>query len=349
MGEKGKYIYGVINSNKELFFDFCGIASHKKIYTIPYQDISIVVSDSEIVDYAQTDKNFLARQLVEHQKIIEEIMNLDYTIIPMRLGTFVYDENEVRNILNKGYDLSKDIFEKITDKIEIDVVAIWSDLNSVLKEIGEEKEISEFKEKILANPKGITVDDQIKVGMMVKNGLERKREKCFLEIKTILEGYSERIKIHELMDDTMVSNIAFLIDKPKLKEFEGRVEELNANFADKLNFRCVAPLPPYSFYTLEIKKIQYKDLDWARKKLGLLNGHTSKEEIKRAYYNSAFSSHPDRNPDRLGMKNEFEGVNRAYMILIDYSQSCQQAGQKEVYSFDEEEFKKNAIWVKSRN
>ena len=35
----------------------------------------------------------------------------------------------------------KDIFRKIDNKIEIDVVATWNDLNSVIKEIGEKQEI----------------------------------------------------------------------------------------------------------------------------------------------------------------------------------------------------------------
>jgi len=40
-------------------------------------------------------------------------MNLEYTIIPMRLGTFAADENDVKDILNKGYNLIEDIFKKI--------------------------------------------------------------------------------------------------------------------------------------------------------------------------------------------------------------------------------------------
>ena len=48
-------------------------------------------------------------------------------------------KTEVRNILSKGYNLIKEIFERISDKIEIDVVASWSDFNSIIKEAGEEK------------------------------------------------------------------------------------------------------------------------------------------------------------------------------------------------------------------
>ena len=45
------------------------------------------------------------------------------------------------------------------------------------------------------------------------------------------------------MDDRMIFNIAFLIDKNKKTEFERRLDELNAIFNEKLNFRCIGPSP----------------------------------------------------------------------------------------------------------
>ncbi len=112
--------------------------------------------------------------MVWHQKVIEKIMNLEYTIIPMRLGTFAADENDVKDILNKGYNLIEDIFKKISNIIEIDIISTWKDFVSILKETGEEKEIKEFKENLLANSKKITVDDQMKVGIILKKALEIK-------------------------------------------------------------------------------------------------------------------------------------------------------------------------------
>ncbi|MBU0569053.1 GvpL/GvpF family gas vesicle protein [bacterium] len=147
-----KYIYGIINSKK--------IAAGEEIHAIPYQDISAVVSDSEIIDYRYLSKEALARQLIKHQQVIEEIMR-GTTIIPMRLGTFAVDEAEVKDILEKGYSLIKEIFPKVKDKIEIDVCVTWCDFGTSIKEAGEEREVKEAKEKLLANPKGITVEESV--------------------------------------------------------------------------------------------------------------------------------------------------------------------------------------------
>jgi len=347
MSEIGKYIYGIINSNNALHL-FTPKDSYKRerVYTIPYQGVSAVVSDSEIIDYTHERKDTLARLLVWHQKVIEKVMSLKHTIIPVRLGSFAMDEAGVGDILSKGHSLIRDIMGNISDKIETDIVATWSDFNSVLKEVGEEKEIKGLKEKILVNPKGITMDDQMKMGVMVKKTLDEKREKYALQIQTYLRDCFNSLKIHELMDDKMVINAAFLINKHEQKDFDKKVEELNTKFAEKLDFRCVGPLPPYSFYTLEIKKMKFEEIDWARNKLEILDDFVTKNEVKKAYKKLAFSFHPDRNPNTPGTEKEFGEITKACGILYEYCEACKQPGKGDSLYFDEEEFKKNIILVK---
>jgi len=346
------YIYGILNSNaslqlsipKELLLEE---NESNGVYTIAYQGISALVRDSEIVDYTHMRKDVLARLLIGHQTIIEKIMTAQTTIIPMRLGTFAIDEAEVKDILSKGYGLIKEIIPKISDKIEIDLVATWSDFTSVLKEAGEEKEIKEYKEGLLSSPKGITVDDQVKIGFMLKKALDEKREKYALKIQDALKAVGINYKQHELMDDKMVVNLAFLIEKAKLKEFYAKVEDLNTEIKELLNFRCIGPLPAYSFFTLEIKKIQFNEVDWARKRLGILEDCSSKDDIKKAFHRQVFISHPDRNPDKPGIEKEYDEITRSYNMLLEYAQACEQIGQENLI-FNEDEFQKNAILVKVR-
>lgn len=339
MEKPGKYLYGIVANGRELRFEASQAARIKDVYTISYQDISAVVSDCEIVDYKRMPNDAMAKLLVEHQRVIESAMGLGYSVVPVRLGTFAADETGVAGILDRGYNLIKDVLSKTADKVEVDVAATWSDLSSILKDIGEEKNIKEFKETLLSNPSGITVNDQMKVGLMVKERLEEKREKYADEIQAFLGRVSESVKSHELMDDKMVVNTAFLVYRDRQKEFDKKLEELNSQFDEKLNFRRVGPLPPYSFYTLEIRRMQFEQIDWARKKLGLTSDFATKNDIKKAHRLSAFSFHPDTNPNTPRIESKFDDAMKAYKILQDYCQG-------ETCSFDEREFEKNAILVK---
>ncbi len=337
-----KYIYGFIEEKTGA----PAICSYEGIYTIPYKDICAVVSDSQFVDYAALPKNEVARYLLRHQQVIEKVMAA-HAIIPVRLGTYAFHRREVEEILSRGYKKIKDIFKQIENKIEIDLAATWSDLGAVIREVAGEEEIGQFKQTLLNKKEGVTADDQMKIGVMVQNHLKQKRNKYALEIQTCLSGISELIKVHDLMDDNMVMNSAFLINWDKQISFETTIEELNTRFEDKLNFRCVGPLPPYSFYTLEIKKMQSEEIEWAKKKLGL-NGFTNRNDIKKAYYRQAFISHPDQNPDTPHIENEFSDVARAYSILVDCCLAAEQTDQEDSCSFNGGEFKENAILVKVR-
>ncbi len=347
MKAQGKYIYGIINSGHEESFGYIGISACEEVYAFPHNGISAVVSDSEIIDYGRMRRDSLAMLLFRHQKVIERIMGLNYTVIPLKLGTFAQGEGELKDILWKTYGFIKGVLEIMSDKIEIEVSAVWSDFKAVIKELGEVGEIKEARDGLLRNPKSVTVDDQMRVGFMLKKALDEKRQNYTLHIQDALKAISQGFKAHDLADDKVVANLSFLVDKGVRGGFEKRVELLNAEFGEKLNFKCVAPLPPYSFYMLEVNRMEFKDLDWARKRLGLLNDSATKDEVKTAYQRQALSAHPDKNPGSPCAEKEFSDVEKSYNILVDYSLACEQA-QESTLSFNEENFKKSAIFVKVR-
>ncbi|MDP2279984.1 MAG: GvpL/GvpF family gas vesicle protein, partial [Nitrospirota bacterium] len=293
----------------------------------------------EFVDYTSFPNDQVARYLLKHQQVIEKVID-SYTLIPMRLGTYAFNIEEVKEILCKGYMKFKDIFRKIDNKIEIDVVATWNDLNSVIKEIGEAQEIKELKEKMMSKTEGISVEDQIKVGSLIKNILNAKREKISSEVKSVLEGVSIDLKMHDLLDDRMIFNAAFFIDKVRKNEFEKELDALNESYGGKIDFRCVGPLPPYSFYTAEVKKIPFSDIEWAKEKLGL-NNMATKEDIIKAYRSKAGIYHPDKNIGSADAERQFNEIFRAYKILLEYcdGNACLPDGK---------EFSENAIVVKVR-
>jgi len=363
MDKIGKYIYGIINSNGEKSFDLDEVVAfedvypvrspaevvessetYNKAYTVPFQDISAVVSDAELVDYSHMPKDTLARLLIRHQQTVEKVM-AEHTIIPMRLGTFAHDDREVREILARGYRTIKDIFARARDSIEIDVVATLNDFNSFLQEVSAGEEMKTLKQSLLGKKSGVTVDDQMRLGILVKKYSDKKKTEYADLVQSALSEVTQDFKAHDLMDDKMVLNTAFLMDKNRQKDFERKVDEVNNKFEEKLNFRCVGPLPPYSFYTLEVKKPQFEEIDWAKKKLGLEKDFITAIEIKKAHRRTAMTCHPDKNPNTPNIEQKFDEMTRAYRILLDYYRASSQSEHNEGCYFNKQAFEKNAVLV----
>lgn len=164
---------------------------------ISFKDISAVVSEVEISDYANLPKELLTGLLLKHQRVIEKIMSFDYVVIPVKFGTSAVDEMEVKDILHKGYNLIKETLKKISNKIEINVAATWNNFSTILKEAEEEEEIRELKANLLAKPEGMTAEDQAKIGQMIKKNLDKKKNRFAFQIQEALKSGSCDFKDHE--------------------------------------------------------------------------------------------------------------------------------------------------------
>ena len=112
------------------------------------------------------------------------------------------------------------------------------------------------------------------------------------------------------------------------------------NRTGRINFRCVCPLPPYSFYTAEVKKLPFNDIAWAKEKLEI-NDMATKEEIIKAYRSKANIYHPDKNINSSDADGQFNEIFRAYKILCEYCDG-------NVCLPDKKEFSQDAIIIKVR-
>jgi len=275
MTTEAKYIYGFINTNEYQNLGPNGI-DQGEVYTFSHKDISAVVSNLQFVEFDHLPKETLLGNLAIYQAVIETIM-MNFHIIPLKFGTMVQGEEELRRILEKGYDQINSDLKKMENKIELDVAALWSDLETILKEIGEEEGIRKLKEEAALKSPDEIFEVKIKVGKLVKASLDKRKEECASFILDTLKNEAEDHRAHDVMDDSMIMNEAFLINKDKKEILEEKVNGLDRYYQDKINFRIVGPLPPYSFSTFEIKKADFSEINEARGLLGLGEESTSME------------------------------------------------------------------------
>jgi len=328
MSEKGKYIYGIIQANGKINIGAIGLGDPKsEVYTVTHLDISAVVSDSPITAYHSMLKDKVVKDLFCHQSVIEKIMD-NHTIVPMKFGTFAEGEEEVAEILKTGYEEFKETLGWMNDKIELDVVALWNNKEAIFKELALENEIKEFKEKIISNPAGPQLEDRISLGRLVETSLKKRNLKQAREILCALKEKAFDFCSHDTLDNMMIINCSFLLEAKGEKDFDEKLNELDKRYQKGINFRCVGPLPPYSFSTVEVKKIGFDAIDQARKLLGL-GEEITPSEIKRAHRRLVFKYHPDKNPQANSFDKEFNELTQAYKLLLEYCQSERCSLQKE--------------------
>src|SRR5215210_7328014 len=74
--EGGKYVYCIIRSDRPREFGSIGIGGGQRVYTVGFNNLAAVVSDTPIVIYDPTRENVLA-----HEFVNETVMK-EFTVIP---------------------------------------------------------------------------------------------------------------------------------------------------------------------------------------------------------------------------------------------------------------------------
>ena len=253
MQTEGKYIYCIIEWNgKDEMFGPLGIGGRgDELYTVCFNDIAAVVSNSPIAKYSISRENMLA-----HEKAIEEVMK-GYTVLPVRFCTIAEDEEKVKKILKKEYDKFKDLLDKIKDKKELGLKAIFKE-EVIYKEILEKYEdIKNLKEAIAPKSPELTYYQRMEIGRMVEAALQKEKEIYKEDILNTLSPLALEVKTNNTYGERMIINAAFLVEKDREAEFDQKVNELDVKYGKKIKFKYVGTLPPFNFINLTINVGEY--------------------------------------------------------------------------------------------
>ena len=317
--KQANYCIGVIEFDSKQKFVSVEDRALGKVYAVPFRDIACVVSDYKENSFDMEVKEDVARKLVSHQRVIEKIMN-SYSIIPIKFGTLIENREGVRKFLEIGYLEFKNSLRKLKKNIELDVVALWNDWNEVVNTItAEDESIRALKEKIVKKPPRENLSDRIRIGCMIKTALDKKKEELQKEMFEFIfsQVKVEKTKKHEVIKDEMIFNCAFLIDENREDEFDRALEELNKRYDETVQFKCIGPLPLYSFATYDVKKVSGGEINAARKLLGL-DAEFNASSVKSAYRKLVPRVHPDRFFDAVHARKKFEEIQAAYKLLLKY-------------------------------
>ncbi len=253
--KEGKYIYCVIDSDKQQSFGPLGIGGRgNELHTVCCGDISAVVSNAPIKKYRVSRENSLT-----HQKAIEEAM-AGYATLPVRFATVAEDEDKVKRILEKEHDRFKNLLDSIKDKTELGLKAMFKE-DVIYKNILEKYEdIRRLKEKVVPKYFGAPEKShyqRMEIGKMVEEALQREKQIVRDDIISTLSPLAVEFKTNDTYGELMIINAAFFVEKTKEADFDQQVQLLDEKYCQKVTFKYVGPLPPFNFVNISINTEDY--------------------------------------------------------------------------------------------
>jgi hypothetical protein len=299
----GKYIYGIIMGGGEVALGIKGVVGTSTVYTIAHEGISGVVSDYTGESFGSMGQEELARCLVAHQTVVEQVVK-KHPVLPMKFGTVLASADEVHRLLAQGQSQFSLTLFWIQDKVEVEVVSSWA--GGVIEE---EAELPVLLDEEALPP------EQLRVS-------RAQRRQSYLErMIGFLQPVSVDVQPHPDMGGR-VMRVAFLVDRANLDGFYERIKQLNALFYSQIEFQVIGPLPPYSFAMVEVTKSSPEAIEEARHLLDL-SEVDCEVEVRQAYRRLAAEVSPDRG-ELAGMR--LAALHRASDLLVAYCRGQSENG-----------------------
>ncbi len=252
--KSGKYVYCIIQSTKPTSFGSIGIgAEPMDVYTIGYQDIAAVVSDTPLEVYDPTRENVLA-----HEGVNERVMH-EYTVIPMSFGTVFKTADDIVELLRSAYPAFRDVLQKMMNKLEFGLKVLW-DPDAIISAVEKEDEgLRRLREEILKQ-RGSTYFARMQYGRMVDSLLQDRSVYYVSEIFESLRPVSVASRANKPIGERMIMNAAFLVSRDDEAEFDAAVKSIGSRHSH-LTFKYTGPWPPYNFVNIRLKLERSEDAE----------------------------------------------------------------------------------------
>jgi hypothetical protein len=247
-GEGGRYVYGIVQSKDPVSFGKSGIGgSGEMVYTVNYQDIAAVVSNTSVYIFDPTRENALA-----HEHVIETVMK-NYTIIPMSFGTVFRTDDDIREVLKSIFPSLKDVLHQMAGKLEFGLKVNW-ERDPIIEDIKrEDEEIRQFHQEIIRKHLQSTYLARMQLGRMIDKALAERSITYVREIYEALRGVCVASRDNQPIGDKMIMNAAFLVEREREAEFDSAVNKIARKYGQRLKFKYTGPWPPYNFVNIRLK------------------------------------------------------------------------------------------------
>jgi hypothetical protein len=314
-----KYLYAILPTPTGSEFEPLAFASPTgKFETITDGALAVVTSDSTIESFADLARGDLMRYLALHQRAVETLMAVT-PVLPVKFGTLLSDVEQVRTVLYLGRAEFQQASTFVGDRHEVDVAVTW-DPQRVFGEIAAMPEIAAVRDQIATLPPERVLSGRVTLGRLVKELFDNHRNQVRDALVSELSAHAHRWRLNPVMDESMVMNVACLVNAAEEESLEDTVYALDERYQGQFNFRLIGPLPPYSFATVEARAINRTDMTQACELLMLQTCDCTPDQVKHAYYEQARRYHPDAVGDDPVARNQFVRLTQAYKLMTEIAQ-----------------------------
>jgi hypothetical protein len=244
-GLTGRYLYAIVPGTEAKSHGGLGI-NGGRVYTIADGDVAAVVSDVINQKIRPERRHFAA-----HQGVLKKLME-DTDLLPMSFGIISAGPKAVRGFLERNHDAISTELRRVSGKVEMGLKVSWDVANIFDYMVSTHPELLEARDRLLSSPRKPTQEEKIEIGQLFEELLTADRERHTGLVEDVIGPKCSEVKRNKCRDERNVMNLACLVGRGSLADFESVVLEAAGLFDDNYVFDYNGPWAPHNFVQIEV-------------------------------------------------------------------------------------------------
>ena len=239
------YVYGVTRAGAAERSPGEGVDG-QRVEAVTHDGLAALVSDAPNVPVKASRRNLMA-----HSRVLQSVI-AETCVLPMRFGVVMPSRDAVQEeLLEANSELLHEHLRALEPYVELDVRGLAAEHEMLQAIVKERPDIARLRASIEGRPVERTYQESIRLGELVAHAVAEKRDAIGQRILSELEPLAAAARTGDAVHEQMVANVAFLVERERVREFDEAVDALGRELTDpEVRVRYVGPLPPHNFVDL---------------------------------------------------------------------------------------------------
>jgi hypothetical protein len=175
------------------------------------------------------------------------------TPLPMAFGTIAQSADGVRKMLASNQDAISKQLNRAAGKAEMILRVKWDVPNIFEYFVLTHPELMVARDRLFGTDREPRQEDKLEIGRLFERLIGEEREALAEKVEKSLSGSGVRIKRNKCRNEMEIMNLACLVPRDRLTEFEDQILNAARLFDNNFAFDYNGPWPPYNFVDLSLE------------------------------------------------------------------------------------------------
>ena len=245
----GRYLYAIIDTDDGDNARPLGLAGldGAEVYTVAAGAVAAVVSDLPLKKIRPE-----RRKLAAHHEVLKRLME-DHAVLPMAFGLVADGVDAVQRVLRINHDTIAEQLARVRGRVEMGVRVSWDVPNIFEFALLAYPRLSELRDHMFRGGRQPTHDEMIEIGRQFDRLITAEREESVEKVLDVIGNRCIEAVSNKPRDDREVMNLACLVERSGVADFELAVYEAARQFDEHYAFDINGPWPPHNFADLALR------------------------------------------------------------------------------------------------